>query len=981
MFDPGENRLFALPPGVDFATELAQGLRDRLAGSGPDAMARVTVFVNADRMRARLRAAFDAGPATLLPRIRLVTDIADPAIRATLPQPVPPLRRRLQITRLVAALLEAEPDLAPRSALYGLSDSLAKLLEEMQTEDVAPETLEQLDVSDQSGHWQRALRFLQIAQDFASAADAPDRAGYARRALTTLIAGWEARPPQDPVIIAGSTGSRGTTYALMQATAALPQGAIILPGFDTTMPQAVWDKLDGPLGFEDHPQYRYAKLMRDLGLRASEVRAWTTTHAPAPDRNAVLSLALRPAPVTHQWLSEGPNLPDLGAATSGITLLEAPSPRDEARAIALRLRQAAEDGQSAALVSPDRVLTRQVTAALDRWRIVPDDSAGTPAHLTPAGRFLRHTAALFAGPLTAEALLTILKHPLAHSGADRNTHLLATRALELHIRANAWAYPQAEALRGFASIAAKRGLPGPADWQAWTDWVAAGLCLPPETGLRPLADRVAAHRALAETLAAGAGQDGAGALWQGNQGKRVAAILQGLADEAAHGTDMTARDYVDFLNNLLSDHEVPDPTETHSGIRIWGTLEARAMGADLMILAGLNEGSWPGAPEADPWLNRTMWAEAGLLVPERQTGLSAHDFQQAAAGAEVWLTRAVKSDDAETVPSRWVNRLTNMLAGLPATGGPAALAAKRARGSLWVAMAKAAEAPNRSAKAPRPAPAPPLSARPKSLSVTEIKTLIRDPYAIYARHVLGLKPLEPLMRLPDALLRGILVHEILEQALADGHLPDADDLRRVAAGILGDPLRLPSPTERIRWRVRFDSIADWFAQTEAIRQAKAKPTLTEAAGAADLPLVGFTLRARLDRLDQAPDGSVHLYDYKTGAVPSEKQQKAFDKQLLLTAAMLEQGGFDKIGPATVARAAFIGLSPADQKEVAAPLADTPPAQVWAELGQLIAAYSDRQKGYAARRAMLKDSDAGRYDHLARYGEWDLSDPAQPEELG
>ncbi|HBB82406.1 MAG TPA: hypothetical protein DC031_03815, partial [Sulfitobacter sp.] len=77
---------------------------------------------------------------------------------------------------------------------------------------------------------------------------------------------WQDAPPQHPVILAGSTGSRGTTALLMEAVARLPQGAIILPGFDFEMPTAVWNELDQALLAEDHPQYRFRKLMNMLGV-------------------------------------------------------------------------------------------------------------------------------------------------------------------------------------------------------------------------------------------------------------------------------------------------------------------------------------------------------------------------------------------------------------------------------------------------------------------------------------------------------------------------------------------------------------------------------------------------------------------------------------------------------------------------------------------------------------------------------------------
>ena len=123
--------------------------------------------------------------------------------------------------------------------------------------------------------------------------------------------------------------------------------------------------------------------------------AWHPAPPPAPERNALVSLALRPAPVTDQWRSEGAALAGtLAAACAGLAWVEAPDPRGEALAIALALREAAETGERAALVTPDRTLARRVTAELDRWGLIPDDSAGRPLALTPPGVLLRRLAAL-----------------------------------------------------------------------------------------------------------------------------------------------------------------------------------------------------------------------------------------------------------------------------------------------------------------------------------------------------------------------------------------------------------------------------------------------------------------------------------------------------------------------------------------------------------------------------------------------------------
>lgn len=976
MFEPSARpRVFALPPGVDFPAELIAGLTARLDGQPPEALARVQLVVNTRRMARRIRELLDAGPPRLLPRLSLVTDFADASAIARLPPPVPPLRRRLELARLVAAALDRQPDLAARASVYDLADSLAALIDEMQGEGVPASAIRELDVSDESGHWARAQKFIDIAENFLSATDdALDTQAYHRRLVESTIARWQKAPPQHPVIVAGSTGSRGTTLMLMEAVARLPQGAVILPGFDFDMAPQAWEDLDDALSAEDHPQFRFRRLMERLGIGPGDIARWTDTLPPAPARNRLLSLALRPAPVTDSWMREGPALTGLDRATADLTLVEAPSPRSEALAIALRLRQAAEHGQVAALITPDRMLTRQVAAALDRWGIEPDDSAGLPLQLSPPGRFLRHVAALFSGRLTAQALMTLLKHPLCHGGAGRGRHLLASRDLELQLRRHGPPFPDAASLKAYGKNAS------PAPDSGWIDWLCRCFCGQEIPDERPLAFWVARLRKLAEAIAAGSATDGAGELWERNAGQKARAVIEALAAEAGAAGALGARDFADLLGALLSAEEVRDRDAPHPHIMIWGTLEARVQGAELLILAGLNEGSWPESVPPDPWLNRRMRHQAGLLLPERRIGLAAHDFQQAIAAREVWLTRATRSEDAETVPSRWLNRLTNLLEGLPEQGGRAALAAMRARGATWLHWVEALEKPTPLPPAPRPSPRPPVSTRPRKLSVTQVKTLIRDPYAIYARDVLRLRPLDPLVRQPDALLRGTVIHAVLEKLVRgslEGGLPDREDFLALAERIMARDV--PWPAARRLWLARIARVADWFLAREAARQAVARPIAFECRGRLELKDPAFTLTGTADRIDRDDAGRLVIYDYKTGSPPSAKEQAAFDKQLLLEAVMAESGAFEGIDPAPVAAAVFIGLG-TTPKEVPAPLADEPTERVREDLRKLLAAYLRPEQGFTARRAMQKDTDRGDFDQLARFGEWDLTAAPAPEDL-
>ncbi|MEM7522402.1 MAG: hypothetical protein AAF360_01300 [Pseudomonadota bacterium] len=427
-------RIFGAPPGADFAGSVAVGLRQRLSGAPADALARVELVVNTQRTRRALSEAFESGAAegaTYLPRISTLDGFADGVVDA--PPPEDRLARRLTLTRLVEARLASDPRLGPPGAAGPLAASLATLLDEMQREGVPFSALAQAADGEHAAHWGETLRFLEVIGDVwpAHLAAAPARSDpEARRAadVKALVGAWADQPPDRVVIAAGSTGSQKVTADLLIAIAGLPQGAVVLPGFDFHMDDAGWAAA-GP----DHPQFGFKALLERLGLEPGDVARWSD--APDSPRARLLAEALRPAPATHHWRRALPKLSEtIGAATGGVTLIEAPSPRREAEAIAVLMRRALEeDGAVAALVSPDRGLARRVAAILARWGLEPDDSAGRPLALTPPGVFLTLLAATLAKPFDPVMLLAALKHPLAAEGEGRGAHFEAVARLEARV--------------------------------------------------------------------------------------------------------------------------------------------------------------------------------------------------------------------------------------------------------------------------------------------------------------------------------------------------------------------------------------------------------------------------------------------------------------------------------------------------------------------------------------------------------------------
>ncbi|KIT15442.1 double-strand break repair protein AddB [Jannaschia aquimarina] len=968
------------PLGVDFTAAFVEGLRNRMVDAPPEAMAGVTVLLPTARMERRVREMFLNGGAAILPRLALVSDVS--ALLPTLPLPVPRsgLDLQLDLARLIDHLLERRPDLAPRGAVFDLAASLATLLREMKEEGVGADDLEKIDPGQLAVHWQDSLAFLRIAANMAldNGTCAPE--DVQAICLDALEAEWNRSPP-GRIIVAGSTGSRAPTARLMRMVAGLPDGAVVLPGLDTDMPDADWAGLGDDGGAQDHPQCRHQAFLASLGLDRTNLSQWSDRTPVAAARNALVSLSLRPPPVTHAWFEEAPGLVDtLPEACDGLTLVEAQSPIEEAELIALRLRAVAEDGTRAALITPDRTLSREVSALLDRWGIEPDDSAGRPSNLSPPGRLLLATARMRGLRPDSEGLVALLKHPLVHSAGARNEHLLRTRTMELGWLRGGPLHPDREGFLEWVDLEKSRIRSDP-----WTDWMADLLLrLEDQSPRADLATHVAEHLDLLQDLAGGSpladAERPTGTLWDGPAGRTAREAMEELA-AAAEGGDgliLGTAEYARLLTAHLSGKDVREPIQPHPGIMIWGALEARVQGADLVILGGLNDGIWPSLPAPDMWLSRAMRAACGLRSPDRTVGLSAHDFQQAISGKEVWLTRATRTADAQTVPSRWLNRLTGLLSGM-GPEGQIALADMRNRAERWRAAARplvTAQPRHLACPAPRPAPMPPPN-RFGDISVTQVETLIRDPYAIYARKVLGLRELDRLRPKSDPALRGTVVHDALAQLdrIEEGEDALLDALSRQMA-IHG----VPGAGRRQLLRGRFARIAGEFLAEEAERRESRAGGPMQVEEWGEMPLDGLevVLKARADRIDDRGT-DVAIFDYKTGSLPTENQLAHFAKQLYLEALMVEAGAFRKLGARKVSEVAYLGVG-TNLRTVKAAITPELLNDHKSGLERLIRGYT-KTWAFPARLMHEHIGYASPYDHLSRYGEWDDTDVAVRIEVG
>lgn len=976
-------KVATIPAGVPFLDALAAGVLGKY--KDPETLSRIRILLPTRRAVRALSQAFlrqNGGEALLLPRLTPLGDVDadelvftagedDGPVDGDMPPALSELRRRLLLARLIERFDRHAGGRRGADHAVRLAGELARLLDQVETERLGFDRLTELVPAEYAAHWRITLDFLRIVTEHwprvLEEERALDPAIRRNRLLEAQAARWRAAPPPDPVIAAGSTGSIPATAELLDVVARLPNGLVVLPGLDQAMDGESWERLE-----PTHPQHGLSRLLERLGVARDRVEAWAAPSVRAgPHRAPLMAETMRPSVTSDAWRGAGKILS--AAAVEGLERIDCPGSAEEAGVIALHLRHALETpGKTAALVTPDRDLARRVAAELRRWEIEVDDSAGAPLAATPAGTFLRLLATAAAERFAPVPLLALLKHPLAACGFEPAAFRALARSLETAILRG----PRPPAgLEGVRAALLDGGLSPKlrARLEKFVDVLAViatpfAECLGRDAV--PFDVALSAHIRCAEALAATPETSGAERLWAGDDGEAAAGFMAELHAAAPLLPAVAGPDYAAVLAALLDGAVVRPRYGRHPRLYIWGPLEARLQSADLIVLGGLNEGTWPRLAASDPWMSRPMQRDFGLPEPERRIGQSAHDFVQAASGREVVLTRAARVEGAPTVPSRWLLRLGAVLKGAELLD---ALAARGAWGeSLWAEWQRAPAAPD---PVGRPTPCPPVAARPRRLSVTEIGTWMRNPYAIYARHVLGLKPLDPLDGDPGAAERGTIIHAALHaflKAHPDG-MPDDAFARLLACGREAFGAALERPGVAAFWWPRFERVARWFVATETARGARVLATEAKGELAIDAPAGRFIVTARADRIDRLADGGLVVIDYKTGRVPSLTDVEAgLEPQLPLEAALARAGGFRAVPAGDVAALSYWHITGRDPPGEVIPLkldAASAAAAALDGLRELIAAFDDPAMPYAAHpdaeRPVLHDD----YAHLARVKEW------------
>ena len=911
--------------GTDFSANLAEVLAKHLCQKfekNPLGLAKTRIILPTRRACSALKEAFfEQKKNTLLPQMIPLYELED--FDVDLPPAIPLWERLFLLTKLC----QAKPNLRETTKAFQVAVSLAELLDLSYQYEVDLSKINELIPTETfAQHWQETVEFLDIIQKAwpkilaeRGQIDAGDR-------LQRLIRSYAKKMNTDtPTIVAGLTGDLPAVAELMKSV--LNNGGdIYLDGLDKKF-------LEGAKKCEPiHPQFLIYKTLKKLGIKPSEIQM---IFGNAPHEEFVEE-AFRGDVWEKSDLKEDD--------TKNISYIMCESAESEALTIALKLREVLETPQkTGCLITPDRTLARRVICHMWRWGIQLDDSAGLPLKHTPIGSFLLLINALAQNPSDPQNQLALYKHPLFSNGEKVGAFHIKVKNAEKKARKE----------DGLLDLKLSES------GQEFFDLIQTPhLC--------PLKILLEEHLKLAEVWATTDVESGNERLWQDEAGKELLSLLNEVLNYTDVLGEMDSSEYPTFFQMLIEGKSVHTNYGTHPNLKILGPIEGRFFHADVCILGGLNEQVFPPVSEVGPWVNRPMRQKLGLPDSESKVMLMTHDFMHACCSPEVILTRATKVAGTPTVPSRFIERL-QVLAEVNR------IPLKTYQAHLAALM----DTPTTKEEVLRPAPCPPAEIRPTELSVSNIENLKRNPYAIYAKYILRLRPLNELGNPNKAIIYGNVVHEVLSRYLEN--TPYADDKEKLLSSFKSEIKKtVLGIADQLFYTSQFEQMIPFFLNEQKEAKKARIKSISEVNGKIVFNDIKrpFTLTARADRIDIATNLGATVIDYKTGTPPSFKEVSTGNSpQLSLEALILSKGGFEGIPAQKVANLQYwhLGRQPKKtslikEKEISKDLTEFL-NKTENGVKELIKTFEKSETRYEVCPVVRNNPKFNDYEHLARQQEW------------
>jgi len=606
------------------------------------------------------------------------------------------------------------------------------------------------------------------------------------------------------------------------------------------------------------------------------------------------------------------------------TMIECTDENQEAQVAALIIREALEEKcASIAVICSDRQMVRRLKQTLKKWSIDADDT--TDDFLLDsmvASLFLILLDIIAAKQFSLISLLGLLKHPLSIYNKEQELDKII-----------------------------KNQFRKPANWGNFEEFY---MSLDSESKplLSSLRDTLSSLINALKTgnFASMLNQHWAAfaSIYTADQEREDYVCLQQFVGELSTvfpaDARFSKRQYASILSTFLASYNYRQEQDFISQLSIMTPQEARLHKYDRIIILGMNEGQFPVIKKEGSLIGSGKEKELGFPSIDAKIAEAASDFAEMLANSSVFLTRSGTLAGREQQPVRFLDNVD--------------LKGEEKYTGWFHQLRKADYQPKQ-----RPTPNPNSEYRPKSISVSGIEKLMRDPYAFYAEYILKLKTLDDIGTEFSNREFGNTLHT-LPSELAPKAMGKDEFIAKMQKGFV-QAFSNNQPSQLIFWDLHITRIAEWIWEYERIKDANWK-SYHELKGTMDF--AGIKVTARADRIDYATDGSVEIIDYKTGRTPEKKAVvTGLYPQLPVEALIAQSGGF-AIPDAKTLQLKYIQLQGKWQigKElmIAANLEQTE-----AGLTMLINTYLTGDHPFFAINTEDQSGKTSKYKHLSRMDEW------------
>lgn len=933
--------VFHIDPSADFLESLIEGIHSRFQGID---LSQITVFLPSKRACNSLLSSHRN-----MPKLMPIGEIQDNRISI-----ISPLEYKL----LISQELRRCKGMSYRKAMMAAAE-IYDLIIKFNRDDVNIDSINEVDFSDLPTHSQELIEhFKFINSDLLKTLSLEGRESVIcarNKGIYNMIARWQSKPPKFPVIIAGSTGSAKATTELLKATAKLDNGFIIVTGVDMNLSEDSWNQIN-----ELHPSFQLKCLLEQLKIKRNDLQNWSASKEADPLRARFLSEAMCPPSVMNWHQLDSGEFRDL----KGMEYLDCNSHQEEAMIIIIKIKELIAKGcENIGVIINDLDLKKRILATARLYDININDSYGVSAFIIAQINFISAIFEAIENSFSPIWLIDILANRFAHLKYHKDHLKSLVSQLNIKYLRGICAYNNLEKL--IEKTAAKEDLEISQMLQNLLAICERAINMRQKKTVI-FEDLLSELIVIAEKLSENV--DGKITFWEGKFCDEVKDFLNELS--VLKIGPIPVSEFKFILTQCLANKRFSREESQKSMVQILSSIESRLLNFDYVILAGLNEKSWPEGVAPNPWFS-ALSKHVGLAKPEAGIGKSAHDFFCLMHNSQVMITRATTVNGDIQIPSRWLIRIEALAKKLNK------LSDIKPRDHYLLKQVREFFLPSNFTKYSPPTPKPPRELRPTTLSVTQIEKLIRDPYTVYVSKILNIKKLDKLEKMPDQLEFGNFIHQVIDELNKKYKNIKPHEVfdELIVYGKQKLSSLMHNPIVQKMWWPRFEKIARWIVCFEEFKRANGKAKIySEVKGSISFMTSAgtFTLTAKADRIEVYENNIASIIDFKTGAIPSNQDvTNMLSPQLPLEALIASKGGFN-IAIESVEELAYIQFSVGNKlgaiTNIKAPIAELV-TETEEALLKLIELYADENTPYTICPNPKKAPTYNELEHLERLSEW------------